>query len=126
VGRFTSYNSNEKISGLGANETVLELELVCRFFHSDELDAADDGTQGQFDFFQGEAHANAVARTHTESHEGVRIEIGLILRCPSVKRFLFNLDIPDRVLKTVLTGRGRTFRARGSIPRNNEEQRQGR
>ena len=36
----------------------------CRFFHSDELDAADDGTQGQFDFFQGEAHANAVARTH--------------------------------------------------------------
>lgn len=98
----------------------------CRFFHSDELDAADDGTQGQFDFFQGEAHANAVARTHTESHEGVRVEIGLILRCPSVKRFLFNLDIPDPVLKTVLTGRGRTFRARGSIPRNNEEQRQGR
>ena len=28
MGRFTSYNSNEKISGLGANETVLELELV--------------------------------------------------------------------------------------------------
>jgi len=50
-----------------------------------ETELLDHSTDGNFHFFQGETHSNAVARSCPEPHEGVGTPIGLVLGTPPKK-----------------------------------------
>ena len=56
-----------------------------RFFGRHEFHFADDGAQGDFQFFHGESHADAVARTQSERSISVWVDLVLVLRRPPIE-----------------------------------------
>jgi len=54
-------------------------------FHGVEPQLLDDGTEGDFQFFHGEPHTDAVAWTQSEGEESVRVQVVLVLWCPSLE-----------------------------------------
>lgn len=53
------------------------------FFHGKESQLLDYRTKGDFQFFNGESHADAVARSKSKRQEGVGVQVVLVLWCPA-------------------------------------------
>ena len=54
-------------------------------FHGVEPQLLGDGAEGDFQFFYGEPHTDAVAWTQSERKESVGVQVVFVLRCPTLK-----------------------------------------
>ena len=64
----------------------------------------DQGAEGDFDFFHGESHPDAIPRTHSERHPDVRIDFGFVFRAPAIRIKFFGIGI---IILVVMEGEGR-------------------
>ena len=64
----------------------------------------DQGAEGDFDFFHGESHPDAIPRTHSERHPDVRIDFGFVFRAPAIRIEFFRIGI---IILVVVEGKCR-------------------
>ena len=92
ISQFYSDDAMDRLRKMHHSALVFYF-LLRLSWNGEKAEFVDQGAEGDFNFFHGESHPDAVPRTHSERHPDVRIDFGFVFRAPAIRIEFFRVGI---------------------------------